>query len=163
MPKVSASAEIPVRIEEAFGFLADYRNIPLLQAQFTSARLISKQENGVGATVELRGRFRGMPMHVHNRIVTYAPPRRLVSISEGTVLSRNAWELEEIRANPALSRVSLTVEYKVAGPLSRVFTGLASSLFHSEIQAMTEESLRRLRQILTQENPLSGIENGPTF
>lgn len=156
MPKVSASAEIPVRIEDAFDFLADYRNIPRLQPQFTSARLTSEQERGVGATVELHGRFRGVPMRVHNRIVTYTSPRRLVSISEGTVLSRNAWELEERSVNPALTRVSLTVEYKVAGPLSSVFTGLASSLFHSEIQAMTEESLRRLRQILTSANRLPG-------
>ena len=151
MPKVSASSDIKVSIDEAFSFIADYRNIPRLQPQFTSAVLTGDKNREVGATVELRGRFRGMPMHVHNRIVTYNPPRRLVSISEGTVLSRNAWELEQLSTTPEITRVTLTVEYKIAGPMSNLFTGLASSLFHKEIDAMTTDSLKRLRTFL--ENP----------
>lgn len=152
MPKVSASVEIQVEIEQAFTFIADYRNIPRLQPQFTSARLSGDKDRQVGATVELRGRFRGMPMQVRNRIVTYNPPHRLVSISEGAVLSRNAWELEQLSASPPRTRVTLIVEYKVAGPISNLFTGLASSLFHGDIEAMTTESLKRLRAFLEKQN-----------
>lgn len=151
MPKVSASADVTVRAEEAFSFVANYRNIPRVQPQFTSARLTSKSEMGVGATVELSGRFHGMPMRVHNRIVTYSPPHRLVSISEGAVLSRNVWEFEQVSAQQPNTHVTLTVEYKIAGPLSKVFTGVASSLFHKEIQSITDESLKRLRKLLSQE------------
>jgi ribosome-associated toxin RatA of RatAB toxin-antitoxin module len=92
-------------------------------------------------------------MRVKNRIVTFTPPRRLVSISEGTVLSRNVWEFEPVDGDGTPStRVTFSVEYKVAaGPFGKLFTGVASSLFHKEIQEMTDESLRRLQELIAQE------------
>ena len=149
MPSTSASTIIEgATAQEVFDFLADYRNIGRVQPQFTSVRLVSEIERGVGAIMELQGKFRGMPMEVRSRIITFSPPRRIVSIIEGTILSRNAWELEELDTNPPSTRVSTIVDYKVAGPLGKVFTGIASSLFHREIEAMTRESLRHLEGCL---------------
>ncbi|HUP28420.1 MAG TPA: SRPBCC family protein [Chloroflexia bacterium] len=145
MPTVSAHANVAASPSEVFDFLADYRNISRVQPQFTSVRLISPVEQGVGAVVELQGRFHSMPVRVHSRIITFVPPRRLVSISEGTILSRNAWELEPLDGQVG-TRVTFKVDYKAGGPLGAVFTGIASSLFHREIEAMTGESLRRLRE-----------------
>jgi uncharacterized membrane protein len=148
MPKVVSTIEVEGEAGEIFDFLADYRNIPRLQAQFESARLLSEQERGQGAVVELRGRFHGVPMRIENRIVTFSPPGRLASISEGTVMSRNVWELRPLdrEGGKPATEVTFSVEYKIGGALG-IFTGLASSLFHGEIQAMTDESLRRLREI----------------
>ena len=151
MPLATASTLVLASAEKAFDFIADYRNIPRLQPQFASAKLASELERGQGAVVELSGRFHGMPMRVKNRIVTFNPPRRLVSISEGTVLSRNVWEFEVVDTEVPTTRVSLSIEYKVAaGPFGKLFTGVASSLFHNEIQEMADESLRRLSTLLTQ-------------
>lgn len=154
MPTATASALVPTTAERVFDFIADYRNIPRLQPQFSSAKVISELERGQGAIVELSGRFHGMPMRVKNKIITFIPPRRLVSISEGTVLSRNTWEFEPVEDGDGTSstRVTFSVEYKVAaGPFGKLFTGVASSLFHKEIQEMTDDSLRRLRELLAQE------------
>jgi uncharacterized membrane protein len=148
MPKVVSTIEVDGEAGEIFDFLADFQNIPRLQAQFESARVVSEQARGQGAVVELSGRFHGMPMRIRNRIVTFAPPSRLASISEGTVVSRNVWELRPLdreRKKPA-TEVTFSVEYKMGGVLG-MFTGLASSLFHGEIEAMTNDSLRRLRDI----------------
>lgn len=147
MPRVTSTIEVPGTPEAVFDFLANYRNIPRLQTHFESASLAGEQESGQGAVVELRGRFHGMPMHVRNKIVTFSRPTRLASISEGTVTSRNVWELrpkagDEVK--PA-TVVTFSVEYKVGGPLGGIFTGLASSLFHGEIESMVGEALRRLR------------------
>jgi ribosome-associated toxin RatA of RatAB toxin-antitoxin module len=154
MPTAISSTLVPATAERVFDFIADYRNIPRLQTQFASVRLASEIERGQGAVVELSGRFHGMPMRVKNRIVTFTPPRRLVSVSEGTVLSRNVWEFEPVDSEETPStRVTFSVEYKVAaGPFGKLFTGVASSLFHKEIQEMTDESLRRLRELM--EEPL---------
>ena len=152
MPKVVSTIEVEGEVGEIFDFLADYRNIPQLQAQFESARLLSEQERGQGAVVELRGRFHGVPMRIENRIVTFSRPSRFASISEGTVMSRNVWELRPLdreEGKPA-TEITFSVEYKIGGALG-IFTGLASSLFHGEIQAMTDESLRRLREIFAGE------------
>jgi hypothetical protein len=138
-----------VTAREVFDFLADYRNIARIQPQFTSVKLVSEIERGLGAVMELQGKFRGMPMEVRSRIITFTPPRRIVSIIEGTVLSRNTWELEELDTDPPSTRVSTIVDYKVGGPLGKFFTGIASSLFHRELESMTRESLRLLEECLT--------------
>lgn len=138
--------------EEVFDFVADYRNIPRLQPQFSTAKLVGEQERGLGAVVELSGRFHGMPMKVKNRIITFTPPNRLASISQGTVVSRNIWEFEAVEegsSGPA-TRATLTIDYKVSGPFGKLFTGVASSLFHNEIQQMTDESLRRLGEFMAE-------------
>jgi ribosome-associated toxin RatA of RatAB toxin-antitoxin module len=155
MPQVQATAQVNGSPEEIFNFLADYQNIPKLQPHFDSAKLVGNQEQGAGAIVELKGHFHGVPMHARNRIVTFTPPYRLVSISDGTVLSRNTWELRPAAGNDgrAATEVSFTIEYKIAaGPLGGLFTGLTSSLFHREIQSLTDESLRRLRAIFAPES-----------
>lgn len=158
MPTVCATACIAAPPEEIFSFLADYRNIPLVQPQFASARLISEQERCAGACVELAGRFHGVAMRVRNRIVTYAPPHRLASISEGAVLSRNVWELHPIPSSDAPgTSVTLTVDYKVRGPAGGLFTGITSAIFNKEIQGMTDESLHRLQGCFA---PYTGAKQG---
>jgi ribosome-associated toxin RatA of RatAB toxin-antitoxin module len=153
MPAVAAEIVVPASAEKIFDFLADYRNIPGLQPHFTEVKLASDHERGLGAVVELRGTFRGMPMRVRDRIITFSPPRRLVSISEGTVTSRNTWELSPSEENPEQTRVSLKIDYKMGGGvLGGLFTGMASSLFHGDIQKMAEESLDRLSRYVGEES-----------
>jgi ribosome-associated toxin RatA of RatAB toxin-antitoxin module len=148
MPQVQATAQIKATPEEIFDFISDYSTILRLQPQFESARLLTEQARGQGAVVELKGRFHGIPMTVRNRIITFAPPHRLVSISEGMVLSRNSWTLRPLdNADGPLTEATLSVEYKMGGPVGGVFRGIASSLFHNEIQSMTDEMPRRLRDI----------------
>jgi ribosome-associated toxin RatA of RatAB toxin-antitoxin module len=152
MPTVAAQVVVTCEAEKVFDFIADYRNIPRLQPHFSTVTLSGEKERGLGASVEMRGRFKGMPMRVRDHIVAFSPPRRLVSISEGTVTSRNTWELQPLDGDPAKTRVTLKIDYKMGGGLlGGLFTGVASSLFHDEIQAMTEESLRRLRELMSDE------------
>lgn len=149
MPTVSATAIIPASAEQVFAFLADYNNIPKLQPQFSSARLVSDVDKGPGAVVALEGHFHGMPMNVLNRIVTYDPPRRLVSISDGSVLSRSTWEIRQQSSTPDETCVTLTIEYKVrtGGGLFGTVAQKLGFLFHGEIQGMTDASLRKLRGV----------------
>ena len=89
-------------------------------------------------------------MKATNRIIAYDPPLRLVSISEGAVLSRSTWELQELGGDPPSTRVTLTVDYKLANQLCGLFRGVGSVLwpiFNREIQGMTDDSLRRLRSV----------------
>ncbi len=150
MPQVQASAQVEATPEEIFAFLSEYQNIPRLQPQFQSARLVTENTTGPGAVVELKGHFHGMPITVRNRIITFTPPYRMVSISEGTVLSRNTWELRPVDGMPRpTTETTFTVEYKMGGPLGGLFTGITSSLFHSEVQSLTNASLQRLHDIFS--------------
>ena len=148
MPKLHVTTKVQATPEAIFGFLADYRNIPVLQPHFESARLLGDTTHGKGAVIELKGHFHGFPITATDRIISFTPPYRLVSISEGMVLSRTTWELRPISDGPdPLTEASFTLEYKVGGPLGNLFTGLASSLFNKEVETMTQESMRRLSTI----------------
>jgi ribosome-associated toxin RatA of RatAB toxin-antitoxin module len=150
MPQVQASAQVEATPEEIFEFLSEYQNIPRLQPQFQSAHLVSEHATGPGAVVELKGHFHGIPMTVRNRIITFTPPYRMVSISEGTVLSRNTWELRPVDGAPRpTTETTFTVEYKMGGPLGGLFTGITSSLFHNEVQSLTDAALHRLHDIFS--------------
>ena len=150
MPQVQAISKVEGTPEEIFDFLADYQNIPRLQPQFASAQVASEQLHGLGAVVELKGHFHGVPMTVHNRIITFNRPYRIVSISEGAVLSRNTWELRPLSGvDHPVTEVRFTVEYKMGGPFGNLFTGIASGLFHKEVQALTDVSLQRLREFFS--------------
>jgi len=142
---VCASATVATSAEEAFDFIADYRNIPRLQPHFVTATLVGDVERQVGAQVDLDGRFHGIPMRARNRIIAYDPPVRLVSVSEGTVLSRSTWELQQVGDDPATTRVTLTVDYKLRSSLGGLLMGSSlGSLFNREVQGMTDDSLLRL-------------------
>ena len=149
MPKVSATIEVDAAPEAVFDFLADYRNIPKLQPHFESVKIAGEIKRGLGAVMELHGSFHGLPMNTRERIITFTPPHRLVSIGEGAILSRTTWELRPLEKdnNPGkpITTASVSVEYKAGGPMGGILTGWAISLFHKEIQDMTDESLRRLR------------------
>jgi len=147
MPHVYSATHVDAPPEEIFDFLADYHNIPRLQPHFETVKLVSEKERGVGAIVELRGHFHGIPMAGHNKIIAFSPPFRLVSISDGNVLSRNTWEVRPLALTHPASEVSLSIEYKFKGGVTRILAGVASPLLHGEIQEMTEEALRRLHSI----------------
>jgi ribosome-associated toxin RatA of RatAB toxin-antitoxin module len=148
MPTISSTTIVSTGPTEAFDFIADFRNIPRLQPHFTSAQLVGEPERGLGATVALDGRFHGFPMKARNRIIAYSPPWRLVSISEGAVLSRSTWEFEELTSDPPATRVKLTIDYSLRKVAGGLFMGVGSALwplFNREIQGMTDESMRRLQ------------------
>ncbi len=148
MPTVSASSIVTASPQEVFDFLTDYRNIPLLQPHFTSAKPASETERGLGAVVELKGHFHGIPMKINNRIIAFNPPHRLVSISDGSILSRSAWELEPVEASPPETRVTLTIDYSLRKVMGGLFMGMGSALwplFNREVRGMTDESLRALK------------------
>ncbi len=155
MTTITATEIILATAAEAFDFIADYRNIPRIQPHFTSARLVSEQETGLGAEIELTGKFHGVPMRAQSRVVTYAPPFRHVSISEGTVRSRSTWQFEQITADPPATRVTFILDYKLGGPLGGILPGLGSALtsvFERELRGLTAESLRLLKEAFAEKS-----------
>src|SRR5437588_6454917 len=142
MPKVTASTVLPATAEQAFEFLADYRNVRIIQPHFTSVACVSEQERGSGAMVELQGRFHGVPIKTTQRIITFTPPHRLVSVTEGSLLSRTTWELEQLSENPPSTKATITLEYSLKNLMGGLFMGMGSALwplFNREIQGMTDE------------------------
>jgi len=134
-------------IERVFGFVADFHNLPRIQAEFSSVRLLSPHPSGLGAQVEAQGRFRGLPITTRMTIVEFAAPHLLVSDSSGTVRSRSTWRFRELAAtadSPAQVRASLAIDYEIALP------GLAflGNVVHGDVELMTTEALQRLKLLV---------------
>ncbi len=157
MPRLSRFVIVHAPLEAVFAFLADYRNIPRMQPQFQRVRPLTTATEGVGAMLELQGRFHGLPITAQVRIVQVEPPRLLVSDSTGAVKSRSTWRLTPVppspdaegAAPPVATRASLTLDYEVSVPgLGRLLGGFVAG----DVAAMTVESLKQLKRMVEASN-----------
>ena len=150
MPHIARFILINVPRETVFDFLADYRNIPRFQPQFQTVRPLSEVTRGLGAMLDLRGNFLGLPITAQMHITAFEPPQLLVSDSTGGVRSHTTWRLTEVppvhpEMSPVTTRAHLTVDYEVTLPgLGRLFGGL----MQREVEEMTVHSLKRLKLLL---------------
>lgn len=164
MPHFARFVNVHAPIEAVFAFLADYRNIPAMQPQFQRVRPLTAVTYGAGATLELHGHFRGLPITAQVHIVQFEPPHLLVSDSTGAVRGRTIWRLTSGPAPappsppaplppgegsapppPLVTRASLTLDYELAVPgLGRLLGGFVAG----DVEAMTVESLKQLKRLL---------------
>lgn len=148
MPRIAHFILIDAPIARVFDFVADYRNLPRIQAHFKSVRLLTAQAHGTGAQLEAHGSFHGLPLTVQMRIVDYRPPHLFVSDSEGGVRSRSTWRFSEqpgaIPGAPPRVRADLAIDYQINLPGLSLFGGLVQG----DLSAMTADSLRRLKRLV---------------
>jgi uncharacterized membrane protein len=145
MQRIAHFILIEAPVERVFAFVADYRNVPRMQTQFKSVRLLSAQERGLGARIEALGSFRGMPLTAQMIIVGFEEPRVLVSDSTGGVRSRTTWRFDPQAGagpdTPPRTRAAVVIEYEITIP----GLSLLSGLVHRDVDNMTMDSLRRLK------------------
>ena len=150
MPHIARFVLINVPVETVFDFIADYRNIPRFQPQFQTVRPLGDVTRGLGAQLEVRGSFLGLPVAAQMHIVGFEPPHLLVSDSTGGVRSHTTWRLTAVSPGApapttAATRAHLVLDYEVTMPgLGRLFGGL----MQREIEALTVQSLKRLKMLL---------------
>jgi uncharacterized membrane protein len=142
--RVSKSIRINAPLERAFAYIADWRNATKVQASFSSFQPLNAEELALGTIVAVKGRFHGLPLNVKMKIIEFAPPQRMVGYVSGTLKGANAWLFEA--AEGGRTKVTFVNEYDVPGPLVALLG--QNSFIDREINAMTEDSLRRLKRLL---------------
>ncbi len=151
MPHIAHFILIDAPIARVFAFVADHRNLPRVQAQFKSVRLLTQQAEGPGARIEARGAFHGLPLTVEMTIVQCEPPHLLVSDSAGGVHSLSTWRFVEqpgaVPGAPSRVRASLTIDYEVKVPGAGLFGGLVQR----DVDTLTIDALRRLKTLVEAE------------
>jgi uncharacterized membrane protein len=145
MQRIAHFILIDAPVERVFDFVADYHNVPRMQTQFKSVRLLSAQERGPGAQIEAVGSFRGMPLTAQMTIVGFEEPHVLVSDSTGGVRSRTTWRFDAQPGAtpdaPPRTRAAVIIEYEITIPGLSLLGGLV----HRDVDNMTMDSLRRLK------------------
>ncbi len=134
-------------IERAFDFISDYRNLPRIQTEFQTVRPLSAQTRGLGAQVQAKGNFRGLPITVKLEVVKFEPPYLLISDSAGAIRSRTTWTFREQPGGPdapARTRAAVAVEYEIQVPGLSLLGGLVQR----DVDEMTTGSLRRLKSLV---------------
>lgn len=152
MQRIAHFILIEAPVERVFAFVADYRNVPRMQTQFKSVRLLSPQERGLGAQIEALGSFRGMPLTAQMTIVGFEEPHVLVSDSTGGVRSHTTWRFDAhpgtTSAAPPRTRAAVVIEYEITIP----GLSLLSGLVHRDVDNLTMDSLRRLKVLVEAES-----------
>ncbi len=142
--RVSKSIKVNAPIERAFAYIADWRNATKVQTSFSSFQPLNAAELALGTVVAVKGKFHGLPLNVKMKITEFIPPQRMVGHVSGTLKSINAWLFEP--TTDGRTKVTFVNEYDVPAPLVALLG--QNSFIDREIAAMTEDSLRRLKQQL---------------
>jgi len=129
-------------IEEVFGFLADFENIPRWNYAIVETHKISQGPVGVGTSYR---QVRSVPSRSEERfeVTAYNPPRQLeVQGQLGPFPSRLSYALDAI---PEGTRVTNTVELQLRGP-GRLLGPLAVPRVRDAVAA----NLGKLKELLEQ-------------
>ncbi|PZR97586.1 MAG: hypothetical protein DLM70_18995 [Chloroflexi bacterium] len=147
MPRLAHFILVEAPIDRVFAFVSDYRNLPRMQTEFKTVRLLSAQASGLGARVEARGVFHGLPLTTQLTIVGYEPPLLLASQTSGGIRSHATWsfraEPDAFPPGPGV-RVTLVIDYTIAIPGLALLGGFV----HRDLDALTMASLRRLKALV---------------
>jgi carbon monoxide dehydrogenase subunit G len=142
--RVSKSIRVNAPIERAFAYISDWRNATKVQASFSSFEPMNSAEVGEGTILAVKGKFHSLPINVRMKIIEFEPPVRMVGIVSGMLKSVNAWLFEP--TDDGRTKVTFVNEYDIPAPLTLLLG--KSSFIDREINTMTEDSLRRLKQQL---------------
>jgi uncharacterized protein YndB with AHSA1/START domain len=127
-------------IEEVFGFLADFENIPKWNDAIVETHKLSQGPVGVGTSYR---QIRSVPSRGEERfeVTAYDPPRQLeIQGQLGPFPSRLAYDLDAI---PEGTRVTNTVELELRGP-GRLLGRVAVP----RVRAAVAANLRKLKELL---------------
>jgi hypothetical protein len=129
-------------IEEVFGFLADFENIPRWNYAIVETRKVSKGPVGVGTIYR---QVRSVPSRSEERfeVTAYDPPRQLeIQGQLGPFPSRLSYALDAV---PEGTRVTNSVELQLRGP-GRLLGRVAVPRVRDAVAA----NLRKLKELLEQ-------------
>ncbi len=142
MPSTDRWIVVDVPVEEAFEFVADYRNTTRYQKHFSRFEPVGEPLSGLGLTVDVRGRFKGLPVRSTLRIIEFVRNERIVSRSVAHLKSAAEWHFSDLGGQ---TRVRFVATYDWPVPIpSRALR----KRIEQEIDAMTESSLRTLKRLL---------------
>jgi uncharacterized protein YndB with AHSA1/START domain len=129
-------------IEDVFGFLSDFENVPTWNYAISETRKVSQGPVGVGTIYQ---QVRSVPSRSEERfeVTAYDPPRRLELRGQlGPFPSRLAYALDAV---PEGTRVTNSVELELRGP-GRVLGRVAVPRVREAVAA----NLRKLKELLEQ-------------
>jgi uncharacterized membrane protein len=145
VPTIDRSILIEVPIDSVFRFVADYRNTVRYQRQFTSFEPVGETTWGLGLTVDARGRFKGWPIHSRLRVVEFHENQRIVSTAIAGLKSDAEWRFSEEGGG---TRVRFRATYACPIP---ILSGTVRRMLETELVSLTEDALRRLKQLTESE------------
>ena len=153
MPTIERSIVIEARVEEVFRFVADYRNTPLYQRQFSRFERVGPVCHGTGLTLDAHGRFKGVPVHARLRVIEFIENQRIVSTSVKGLKSEAVWSF-----TPMGSATRVTFKATYAWPIP-LLSGALRRVLIGELEEAAESSLRELKRLVegARERVPSGI------
>jgi carbon monoxide dehydrogenase subunit G len=141
VPTFAKTIDVAAPLEEAFGYVADFRTVTEWDPGIVKAQRVNNGPIGLGATYDVMALFRGKPLPFRYEVSAYEEGRRLLFHGAGA----KARSVDEILFERAGSGTRITYRavvtmkgiYRLAGPLlgptfdemgSRALAGLKAKL-----------------------------------
>lgn len=149
MVRIAQSLEIERPIDEVFGFVTRFENLPAWEEGILEAGQTSSGALGVGARGRDVRRFMGRRTETAYEVTEYKPPQRFVVCSlTGPVPVRAGYTFEPAGAG---TRMRSVAEITLRGPLR-----LLAPILSRVMQRQHAKDLRRLKAVLE-----AGTSAGP--
>jgi carbon monoxide dehydrogenase subunit G len=129
--QVSRTIELPARIEEAWGVLADWERQADWMRDADRVEVLTPHREGPGVTIAVRTRVYGIPVFTERlEVLDWDPPRRLVIAHRSFVGGTGTWSLEPVASGTRFTWTEdLTLPLPVVGELAlRVYRPFMRSL-----------------------------------
>lgn len=141
--RFTARTVIACEPQEAFDWVADYRNVPKVLDGVTRWRPLGLQTRGSGARFDVQMRAIGFP--IGNRLVldTWEEPRAIAWRSEsGLVSQRGGWSF---RRRNGGTEVTLTISYR---PPAGALGAAVSSRVDGTVRKRLARALERMKDVV---------------
>ena len=149
MARYVDAIDLPVPVEEAFDYLADFSRIAEWDPSVLEAERLTPGEVGLGSTFRVIVSFLGGRVPLEYRITEYERPSRLV-LSGGDAALRSTDEITFV-ARPGGTRVTYEARLELTG-IRRLADPLLDVLF----QRIGRLAVRGLRERLAAQNDQQG-------
>lgn len=145
MREFSASIRIRCSPEQAFAFVADYRNVPEVLEGVSRWDPLDARTRGAGTHWDVEMRTLGVPLHNRLLVDGWDEPRRLTWRSEsGLIEQRGSWSFRKLRDGV---EVTLRIAYEPPGAaLGNLLAGSADRLVRRRLERALEAMRDRLEE-----------------
>jgi uncharacterized membrane protein len=133
-------------VGEVFGFLRDFRNMPLWQSGLEAVQVFPNAPVDIGSVIFERRRVQGRQIDLAYKVVALEPDRSISLESTGGPVQYSA--VQTLSPERDGTRLSLTLEVQLDGPM-RLLAGLLTPA----IRRQAEQDLDRLAAALDVGNP----------
>lgn len=141
MAKITRTIEVPVSVDDAFDFVADFSTTETWDPGIVEGRRVDDGPIGIGSTFDVVADFGGQRLPLRYRITEYERPSRVVLVGEGSRFRG----VDDIRFSPTAggTRIDYLADLRLRGPAR-----IAEPFMRGRFEQLSDDAVEGLSRTL---------------